>query len=102
MVKSIKISGKKLARMREELFFSQERFAQEVGQSRGNIARLEAEDVVGILPSKFRQMAEGLKIPADELMKRIGVNGLPTPQAGYLKKAAKPPGGRGPRPKKSG
>jgi len=72
MVKAIKISGKKLATLRNERFYSQEEFSRISGMSKGNVARLEGLPVAGIYPKSFRKIAEELKLSAEQLFQKIG------------------------------
>lgn len=73
MFKGVTISGRELAKLREEKYFTQEELAGELEMSKGNIARIEALDVTGMQVKNFRRLAEMLKVTPDELRDRIGV-----------------------------
>jgi transcriptional regulator with XRE-family HTH domain len=62
MVKSIRISGKKLAQMREERHLTQDELAQRIGATRGAVGHWELEDVARVLPRLFRRITEELKV----------------------------------------
>lgn len=85
-LKTISISGEKLAEARRLALLSQEEFAQMVGIAKGSLVRLEAREVSAVLPSNFRKLAAAFKIDPDELSKRIGATGP--------KNKVKKPGGR--------
>jgi transcriptional regulator with XRE-family HTH domain len=74
---SIKISGKKLARLRNAKFLSQEALAREAGISKGRITAIEGMDSAGVHPGNFGKLATALKLTHDELRTSIGVDAPP-------------------------
>lgn len=70
--KGRKIFGKKLAKARDAIYLSQEKFATKAGISRGTIARYEGLEVVSISPGSMIKMADALDLPLADLEKKIG------------------------------
>lgn len=89
VVKGIKIFGAKLAALREEMHESQESLAQAIGVTRGAIARIEGEDVTGMMPRNFARLAKAAEMTNPQLLARIGVDGAgPVPANGQAAYAA--------------
>jgi len=72
MVKRVTIGGQKLAALRRERYLTQQELAERLDMSLANIRRLEQSEVGGMQMKNFRRLAELLKIPPDELQRRIG------------------------------
>jgi transcriptional regulator with XRE-family HTH domain len=68
MTKGIRISGKKLAALRDAKRFSQSDLSRELGVQRETVWRYEQQDVVGVMPAVFRKMLGVLGAGEGELL----------------------------------
>src|SRR5688500_14357845 len=72
MVKSIKISGPKLAALRARLFFSQDELGARLEMAGGSVGRLEQQREGGMLPKNFRKLEGVAKTTPEKLLAEIG------------------------------
>lgn len=78
MVKSVQVSGSKLATLRRERFYTQDELGAAIGMTGGGVRRIETAQSTGIQMKNFRRLAEVMKFSPDELQKRIGADQVET------------------------
>lgn len=71
----ILVSGPKVALVRDSTGMTQEAFAPLIGYTKGGLANLETQDVIGMNKTKFLNLANLMKISPIELLKKIGADG---------------------------
>jgi transcriptional regulator with XRE-family HTH domain len=76
MAKAIQISGKKLAKLREEKIWTQAKLAEKIGVSVGRVSSIEARDQVGVYADTFTLLAEAVGIQLEQLRARLKPGGV--------------------------
>jgi transcriptional regulator with XRE-family HTH domain len=77
MDRNVQIDGRKLAALRRGRFLTQRDIAEALAVAEGTVSRYEQDQRVGVLRRNFRALADVFKMPADELLAKVGAPAAP-------------------------